>query len=175
VLLTRLPLPVARAFDLHVLSLPPAFALSQDQTLKFWMRFETAKSQRLTRFRHLQDCSRSPWVLNLKRVTAEVSSGRFRSKGCPLARKRPARTPPSTFLFLPIHLSNSPGPKPTPTLRKTEEPSKLQPPIRTGSIFTYISEELQRRAITPWRAARRVGVYRPRSIPMSTPGPEKRS
>jgi hypothetical protein len=76
VLLTRLPLPVARAFDLHVLSLPPAFALSQDQTLKFWMRFEPAKSQRLTRFRHLQDCSRSPWVLNLKRVTAEVSSDR---------------------------------------------------------------------------------------------------
>jgi hypothetical protein len=26
------------------------------------------------------------------------------------ARKRPARTPPSTFLFLPIHLSNSPEP-----------------------------------------------------------------
>src|SRR5215470_11953986 len=26
-----------------------------------------------------------------------------------LARVRPARTPPSTFLFLPIHLSNSPG------------------------------------------------------------------
>jgi hypothetical protein len=25
------------------------------------------------------------------------------------SRKRPARTPPSTFLFLPIHLSNSPG------------------------------------------------------------------
>jgi hypothetical protein len=24
-----------RAFDLHVLSLPPAFVLSQDQTLKF--------------------------------------------------------------------------------------------------------------------------------------------
>jgi hypothetical protein len=34
VLLSRLPLPVARALDLHVLGLPPAFALSQDQTLK---------------------------------------------------------------------------------------------------------------------------------------------
>ena len=33
-LLTRLPLPVAEAFDLHVLGLPPAFVLSQDQTLK---------------------------------------------------------------------------------------------------------------------------------------------
>ena len=44
VLLTRLPLPIARAFDLHVLGLPPAFVLSQDQTLKlkdlilvFWL------------------------------------------------------------------------------------------------------------------------------------------
>ncbi len=35
VLLTRLPLPIARAFDLHVLGLPPAFVLSQDQTLRF--------------------------------------------------------------------------------------------------------------------------------------------
>jgi hypothetical protein len=34
VLLTRLPLPIAEAFDLHVLGLPPAFVLSQDQTLK---------------------------------------------------------------------------------------------------------------------------------------------
>ena len=32
-LLTRLPLTPKDAFDLHVLSLPPAFALSQDQTL----------------------------------------------------------------------------------------------------------------------------------------------
>ena len=34
VLLTRLPLSIAGAFDLHVLGLPPAFVLSQDQTLK---------------------------------------------------------------------------------------------------------------------------------------------
>ena len=33
-LLTRLPLLIAEAFDLHVLGLPPAFVLSQDQTLK---------------------------------------------------------------------------------------------------------------------------------------------
>ena len=34
VLLTRLPLPLAGPLDLHVLGLPPAFVLSQDQTLK---------------------------------------------------------------------------------------------------------------------------------------------
>ena len=33
-LLTRLPLCIAAAFDLHVLGLPPAFVLSQDQTLR---------------------------------------------------------------------------------------------------------------------------------------------
>ena len=33
-LLTRAPL-YKIAFDLHVLSMPPAFVLSQDQTLKF--------------------------------------------------------------------------------------------------------------------------------------------
>ena len=35
-LLTRLPLRIATAFDLHVLGLPPAFVLSQDQTLKLY-------------------------------------------------------------------------------------------------------------------------------------------
>jgi hypothetical protein len=44
VLLTRLPLSIAGAFDLHVLGLPPAFVLSQDQTLKlkvgFWFGLE---------------------------------------------------------------------------------------------------------------------------------------
>ena len=34
VLLTRPPLIPKDPFDLHVLGLPPAFALSQDQTLK---------------------------------------------------------------------------------------------------------------------------------------------
>lgn len=33
-LLTRPPLTPKDAFDLHVLGLPPAFILSQDQTLK---------------------------------------------------------------------------------------------------------------------------------------------
>ena len=33
-LLTRAPLIPKDAFDLHVLGLPPAFVLSQDQTLK---------------------------------------------------------------------------------------------------------------------------------------------
>jgi hypothetical protein len=43
--------------------------------------------------------------------------------------KRPARTPPSTFLFLLIHLSNSPEPQGF-HLFVTEEPSKLPPPTQ---------------------------------------------
>ncbi len=36
VLLTRSPLGIATSLDLHVLGTPPAFILSQDQTLKFY-------------------------------------------------------------------------------------------------------------------------------------------
>ena len=35
IILTRLPLSIATSFDLHVLSVPPAYVLSHDQTLKF--------------------------------------------------------------------------------------------------------------------------------------------
>ena len=37
-LLTRPPLGIAPPLDLHVLGLPPAFVLSQDQTLKLKVR-----------------------------------------------------------------------------------------------------------------------------------------
>jgi hypothetical protein len=57
---------------------------------------------------------------------------------------RPARTPPSTFLFLHLHLSNSLGPKPRPTLNGAfEDPldDKWQP-METGCSFTHHNEEL---------------------------------
>ena len=40
VLLTRSPLGASTSFDLHVLSTPPAFVLSQDQTLHRDQRVE---------------------------------------------------------------------------------------------------------------------------------------
>ena len=103
--------------------------------------------------------------------TAEVSFGRrpFRSTSL-RSRKRPARTPPSTFLFLLIHLSNNP-----------ETVADLRPPIRRrnrrnskhptviGGLFTGISEELRRRDLTP-RRRRAVGpVYRLGRLTLSTP------
>jgi hypothetical protein len=50
VLLTRAPLCIATALDLHVLGLPPAFVLSQDQTLKL-------KDLILVAWRFLQEIS----------------------------------------------------------------------------------------------------------------------
>ena len=62
---------------------------------------------------------------------------------------RSARTPPSTFLFLPIHLSNSPETLRLPTSRRTEKPTKFEPPTSSRRSCPHISEELQRRVFTP--------------------------
>ena len=62
-LLSRLPLRIATALDLHVLGLPPAFALSQDQTLKLdenfetdWSSFACAKFSRFDEVHPLINC-----------------------------------------------------------------------------------------------------------------------
>ena len=62
---------------------------------------------------------------------------------------RSARTPPSTFLFLPIHLSNSPETLRFPTSRHAEKPTKFEPPTSSRRSCPHISEELQRRVFTP--------------------------
>src|SRR3954464_7340565 len=109
-----------RPLDLHVLSLPPAFALSQDQTLKLDLKL---LNRLITTFDEVP-----PYLstaihieaddgVTFKTCTAEV----FRPASTPENRSsqssRLARTPPSTFLFLHLHLSNSPG-------RKTRLPSQ---------------------------------------------------
>jgi len=65
-----------------------------------------------------------------------------------LTRIRLARTPPSTFLFLPIHLSNSPGriKPPLQTCRRADEAVASDLSRRP---VTGISDELRRRAIPP--------------------------
>jgi hypothetical protein len=73
-----------------------------------------------------------------------------------LARVRPARTPPSTFLFLPIHLSNSPGlatPSPWTRQRACEAAA-----TDVQSVTNHRkSEELRRRAFPPSGGAPCVG------------------
>ena len=127
-------------FDLHVLSLPPAFALSQDQTLKLDLNFEPADHIVLTRSHHTwstRSCDRTnlPSALH----SANNDGVTFVSKRVPpksfvrpqslnhqlapnASEPRPARTPPSTFLFLHLNLSNNPMPKHRPP-RKGEIPN----------------------------------------------------
>jgi hypothetical protein len=59
-----------------------------------------------------------------------------------LLEGRSARTPPSTFLFLPIHLSNSPETLRFPTSRRAEKPTKFEPPTSSRRSCPHISEEL---------------------------------
>jgi hypothetical protein len=63
VLLSRLPLRIATALDLHVLGLPPAFALSQDQTLKLDENF----SRPITTFDEVPLLSLARQGVDLKR------------------------------------------------------------------------------------------------------------
>ena len=124
-----------RAFDLHVLSLPPAFVLSQDQTLKLILRspiptghFQQGPAAPL----HLDEFQTHP-LLRKKRESPppggpprpsqkrdeflkrdrQRSLKRTRSPGPArltpnkTRRPRPARTTPPTSLFLPMQLSNS--------------------------------------------------------------------
>jgi|GEM_PF-4288374 hypothetical protein len=74
----------------------------------------------------------------------------------PRSRKRPARTPPSTFLFLPIHFSNSPKPfgsvVPTPApegSRAGDAPPSDMAIAHGRMIHRVNSEGLRGRAIAP--------------------------
>lgn len=81
------------------------------------------------------------------------------------------KDPPSTFLFLPIHLSNSPEIWRFPLPELPESRRSLCPPaLRPAAFFTVISEVLQGRAIAPSKAggASNRGVYRSAPRLMST-------
>jgi hypothetical protein len=149
---------------LHVLSLPPAFALSQDQTLKL----DENLFRLITTFDEVppHPCALWTWTrlasrphpplhgngVDLKRVPPK-SRPAATAPGSILGLiprwKRPARTPPSTFLFLPIHLSNSPGSQRPHLPERAGEPSKPPPPTTDRRLVTVISEELRRRVIAP--------------------------
>ena len=89
---------------------------------------------------------------------------------------RPARTPPSTFLFLPIHLSNSPEPRGS-THQQAGGPPKPHASDRKSEAWSpNISEVLRRRVIAPERrTACREGLYRLAAYPLSTdPRPKNR-
>jgi hypothetical protein len=81
---------------------------------------------------------------------APLLADRLLSKLDPRLRTRRAGTPPSTFLFLPIHVSNSPEPRRfqiPPVNRRAVEAQGFR--LWIGSLVTDISEELRRRADAP--------------------------
>jgi hypothetical protein len=90
----------------------------------------------------------------------------FPMKNFFFTRERPARTPPSTFLFLPIHFSNSPGIMAIPTLRLAGEPAKLVHPRTIGYRFTVPVRSFRGAQSRRYRTARRCRVYRlrPRAL-----------
>ena len=91
---------------MHVLSLPPAFVLSQDQTLKLKSSFLTGhhSSRRVPSTSIVVSRLTMPGVLS-KRDRQSVSPTPPSENG-----GHPQGLPPSTFLFLPIRLSNSSRP-----------------------------------------------------------------
>ena len=128
-------------FDLHVLGLPPAFALSQDQTLKLKSSISTKSQNVLDR------------VLTMTRrfhLTCELSKRKDKADvSLKLHNVQPARTPPPAFLSLSLNLSksktrqhNNPHqPKPDQGRRrlKTESRSPLRPPPSEESPRTAMN------------------------------------
>ena len=87
-LLTRAPLRPKPSFDLHVLSLPPAFVLSQDQTLKLTSMAEPWNGARPKHYITLARCSDfgRPGIPVRRRLripsclfTCQTAGNRFRS------------------------------------------------------------------------------------------------
>ena len=130
------------------------------------MRTFPGRSQRLTRS---HSCRLHDRGVDLKRRPPKSRPAAPFSKTGLRSGKRRAGTPPSTFLFLPIHLSNSPGPGRSrpPVNRRAVEVRGL----RSGSEAwsPSISEELRRRAVAPRRRRAEFGVYRGPNCQMSTP------
>src|SRR5262249_13843768 len=96
--------------------------------------------------------------VDLKRVPPKSRPAACPLRVAPQQSRRPARTPPSTFLFLPIHLSNSPGPDaPPPQNPESHRSSSASDRNRTPGprMEARISEELRGRKETPRRTAHR--------------------
>ena len=87
--------PVCRspcgALDLHVLGLPPAFALSQDQTLKL-ERTSPGRSQRLTRSVTLVRARTS-----VRAICTAPAPAAFHDKGVDLKRRPPKSRPAASL------------------------------------------------------------------------------
>jgi hypothetical protein len=85
-------MPESIPFDLHVLSIPPAFILSQDQTLHCNEKVDCS----ISRFRFVSSRLTTPylldegfllyWLLNYSFVVVRMPSGSRRFRSAPLHR-----------------------------------------------------------------------------------------
>ena len=82
------------------------------------------------------DLNEEVMVLPYSKRVPPKSFVRSRSGKPRFSRSRPARTPPSTFLFLHLHLSNSPGPERShpPRWRVPTPLHRRRPTNRLGSV-----------------------------------------
>jgi hypothetical protein len=196
VLLTRSPLithpKAGSSFDLHVLSTPPAFVLSQDQTLreclqKTWRQAREEPNQQKQQPPHAQNMRHSR--CHPRRLTASSLHLPFISKKPhPDRNNIPTGDGISTYLALtfstllssqrtdtsivlttetkPLQLSSGRSPSVFPTL--TEVPSRIFPP-------DWLLRALRRAVRFPSRwSCKRTGVGRPdanRDAPLVVDGP----
>jgi hypothetical protein len=160
------------AFDLHVLGLPPAFVLSQDQTLKL--------NENLNRLVTISSARRINDTL-YDESQAHLSSSELEKHDELDKRDRQslisqiflrilgARTSPSTFLFLPIQLSNSKtttGIRRYPPNAKTTETLSI-PTKWVGDKNPKSSGDASASA-AQWRRRRRWPLYRSSPLDLST-------
>ncbi len=117
------------------------------------------------RFAPRHDRRRHEIGVDLKRRPPKSRPAAARSRRMPLARQnldrasRRAGTPPSTFLFLPIHLSNSPEPRRShsPANRRAVEARGFR--LGSEAWSPTISEELRRHAVAPRRRRAELTQY----------------
>jgi hypothetical protein len=175
-----------RPLDLHVLSLPPAFALSQDQTLKLDLNFEPADHNVLTRSHHFSstEVDELPAIhiagndgVTLKRVPPK-SFVRSRSKKPKLFKCETRKDSAVHVSLSSSSLVKQPGTDVAPTFQRGRVPTPL--PTMNELQSTYVDccvtqqgEEHQWRVRSPWSVTRRRRAqwsgYRPHPSGLSTP------
>ena len=132
----------------------------------------------MTRSHHLAtihiattDLNEETMVLPLKRVPPKSFVRSRARKAEASLSSRPARTPPSTFLFLHLYLSNSPRPEGLSPLEGFRSPFRRQ--ITTDRLsavrFTHQNEELREAQTRSWPKAKTA----PRSVGRSINPPDR--
>ena len=134
---------------MHVLSLPPAFALSQDQTL-------TLKDDPISKVTyaeltepHLMRTAFPPLPVSSSKRSDRRSLVKAAKPQAKAQDRQPARTPPPTFLFLVFTCQRARRPKPP------RSPPKPTDPKSPGSRQGSKAHQSQRKPKTPNTPQRR--------------------